>query len=95
MFSKMQDEPLSLARLIEHASTSLGDATVTTWTGDAPRTITFAQLAQEASRLANALRLLGVREGDRVATFVWNNTEHQVAYTGVPAMGRSRRPRPA
>jgi fatty-acyl-CoA synthase len=87
MFSTMQDEPLSLARLLEYASTFQGDATVTTWAGDAARTITFAQLGEEAARLANALRLLGVREGDRVATFMWNNTEHQVAYTGVPAMG--------
>ena len=87
MFSTMQDEPLSLARLLEYASTFQGDATVTTWTGDTARTITFAQLGEEAARLANALRLLGIREGDRVATFMWNNTEHQVAYTAVPAMG--------
>ena len=87
MFSTMQDEPLSLATLLRYASTFQSDATVSTWTGDGIRSITFGEVGEQAARLANALRGLGVGVGDRVATFMWNNSEHQVAYIGVPAMG--------
>jgi len=87
MFSTMQDEPLSLATLLRYASTFQSDATVSTWTGEGIRSVTFGEVGEQAARLANALRGLGVGVGDRVATFMWNNSEHQVAYIGVPAMG--------
>lgn len=87
MLSTMQDEPLSLTTLLRYASTFLGDSTVSTWTGTGVRTITYRELGAEAARLANALTGLGIGRGDRVATFMWNNNEHMVAYIGVPAMG--------
>ena len=47
----------------------------------------YAQVAERADRLAGALRALGIDEGDRVATFMWNSQEHYEAYMGVPSMG--------
>jgi fatty-acyl-CoA synthase len=44
-------------------------------------------VAQNAGRLAGALARLGIKPGDPVATFCWNNTEHLEAYFGVPSMG--------
>ncbi len=38
-------------------------------------------------QLASGLARLGVREGDRVATFAWNTQEHQETYLAVPCMG--------
>ncbi|RDI61286.1 long-chain fatty acid--CoA ligase [Nocardia pseudobrasiliensis] len=87
MWSTMQDEQLSLATLLRYAATFQGDSTVSTWTGDGVRTMTYRELGAEAARLAHALRGLGVGEGDRVATFMWNNNEHTVVYMAVPAMG--------
>ncbi|WP_216912079.1 long-chain fatty acid--CoA ligase [Nocardia noduli] len=87
MLSTMQDEPLSLATLLKYASTFQGDSTVSTWTGTGVRTMTYRELGAEAARLANALRGLGIGVGDRVATFMWNNNEHMVAYIAAPAMG--------
>ncbi|MEV6279347.1 long-chain fatty acid--CoA ligase [Nocardia sp. NPDC051832] len=87
MLSTMQDEQLSLATLLNYASTFQGDSTVSTWTGDGLRTLTYRELGAEAARLANALRGLGIGVGDRVGTFMWNNNEHMVAYVAVPAMG--------
>ncbi|WP_280385853.1 long-chain fatty acid--CoA ligase [Nocardia wallacei] len=87
MLSTMQDEQLSLATLLRYATTFHGDATVSTWTGDGVRTTTYRELGVECARLANALRGLGIGEGDRVGTFMWNNTEHMAAYAAVPAMG--------
>ncbi|MGY2063654.1 AMP-binding protein, partial [Nocardia gipuzkoensis] len=87
MWSTMQDEQLSLATLLRYAATFQGDSTVSTWTGDGVRTMTYRELGAESARLAHALRGLGVGEGDRVATFMWNNNEHTVVYMAVPAMG--------
>lgn len=83
MLSTMQDEQLSLATLLRYATTFHGDATVSTWTGDGVRTTTFRELGVQCARLANALRGLGIGEGDRVGTFMWNNTEHMAAYATV------------
>ncbi len=47
----------------------------------------YAQVAERADRLAGALRALGIDEGDRVATFMWNSQEHYEAYMGIPSMG--------
>ncbi|MFC7752067.1 fatty acid--CoA ligase [Tsukamurella soli] len=87
MQSTMQDEQMSLATLLEYGTGWHGDATVATWSDTGTRRITFSDLGREAARLANALRSLGVKPGDRVATFMWNNTEHMTAYAGIPAMG--------
>ncbi|GAB0107682.1 long-chain fatty acid--CoA ligase [Nocardia sp. JMUB6875] len=87
MLSTMQDEQLSLATLLRYASTFQGDSHVSTWTGDGVRTQTYREIGQDAARLANALRDLGIGVGDRVGTFMWNNNEHMVAYIAVPAMG--------
>ncbi|WP_433208030.1 long-chain fatty acid--CoA ligase [Nocardia sp. CA-107356] len=87
MPSTMQDEPLSLATLLRYATTVHADATVRTWTGSASRVLTYRELGAQAARLAHALTALGIERGDRVATFMWNNNEHLIAYCAVPAMG--------
>src|SRR5205823_6152342 len=51
------------------------------------RRSSYAEVGREAARLAHALRGLGITGDQRVGTFMWNNTEHLVAYLAVPAMG--------
>ncbi len=87
MRSTMMDTPLSLATLLRHAERVHGGATVTTATEHGSRKATFRECARRASRLAHALRGLGVVSDERVATFMWNNQEHLEAYMAVPAMG--------
>jgi fatty-acyl-CoA synthase len=87
MLGTMQDGQLSIANLLRHGSRSHATAEVVTWTGAEPRRSTYADVGREAARLAHALRGLGVTSDQRVATFMWNNTEHLVAYLAVPAMG--------
>ncbi|CAM3737610.1 long-chain fatty acid--CoA ligase [Smaragdicoccus niigatensis] len=87
MLSTMQDEQLSLATLLKYASTFHSKAVVATWTGTGVRTMSYGEMGTQAAQLANALQSLGVQEGDRVATFMWNNNEHMVAYAAIPAMG--------
>ncbi|MCC3654333.1 long-chain fatty acid--CoA ligase [Streptomyces sp. S07_1.15] len=89
--STMQDVPLLIRRLLEngmnlHGSSEVITATATA-TGTGTRSATYAQVGRDSARLAHALSGLGVQEGDRVATFMWNNQEHLEAYLAVPAMG--------
>jgi len=85
--STMQDGPLSIGSLMRYGTTAYGASTVSTWTGDGSRRITYAELGRRCSQLAHALRRLGVTGDQRVATFQWNNQEHLEAYLAVPAMG--------
>jgi fatty-acyl-CoA synthase len=47
----------------------------------------YGDWAGRVDRLAAALTGLGVRRGDRVATFGWNSHRHFEAYFAVPCMG--------
>lgn len=89
MLSTMQDVPLTVTRILVHGALVHGDATVTTWTGDGePRRRTFREIGTRSVRLAHALREeLGVVGDQRVATLMWNNSDHVEAYLAVPAMG--------
>ncbi|SDZ38821.1 fatty-acyl-CoA synthase [Micromonospora pattaloongensis] len=84
----MMDAPLQISRILEHGSTVHAAAEVVTWTGAQPRRMTYAEVGAAAARLAHALRDdLGVVGDQRVATFMWNNAEHLIAYFAVPSMG--------
>ncbi|MEW1637400.1 long-chain fatty acid--CoA ligase [Streptomyces sp. NPDC093801] len=89
MLSTMQDVPLLISRILAHGSTIHGDSQVTTWTGEAePHRRSFAEIGVRAARLAHALRDgLGVQQDERVATLMWNNSEHVEAYFAIPSMG--------
>jgi fatty-acyl-CoA synthase len=87
MKSTMQDYPLTVTSLYRRGRDIFGDSQVVTLQGHDSRRARFASVAERAERLAAALRRLGVREGDRVGTFSWNNQEHQEAYLAVPCMG--------
>ena len=85
--STMQDWPLTMTALFRHGGQVYRDSQVVTWEGDAARRASFETIADRAERLASALDRLGVKRGDRVATFSWNTQEHLEAYLAVPAMG--------
>lgn len=83
----MQEAPLLIRDILRHGRTVHRHSTVTTVTAEGSFTSTFAEVADRADQLANALTALGVRQGDRVGTFCWNNQTHLEAYLAVPAMG--------
>ncbi len=88
MQSTMQDVPLTIGFLLRHGLTTYGTSKVVTCMGaDGTRETTYTEIGQQAAQLANALTELGIADGDRVATFEWNNAEHLVAYLAVPSMG--------
>jgi fatty-acyl-CoA synthase len=87
MDSTMQDFPLTISGIMRYACNVHGDRTVTTATGDGYRHLTYRELGEQAARLANALRRIGITGDQRVATFMWNNAEHLTAYLAIPSMG--------
>jgi fatty-acyl-CoA synthase len=87
MRSTMMDFPLTLRHIFEHGRALYADSEVVTSEAGGARHVEFMTLANRAEQLAAALRRLGVEPGDRVATFAWNNQEHQEAYFAIPCMG--------
>jgi fatty-acyl-CoA synthase len=87
MHSTMMDFPLTVRHIFEHGRALYGDSEVVTSEADGARRIEFGALADRAGQLAAGLRHLGVEPGDRVATFGWNNQQHQEAYFAIPCMG--------
>jgi len=85
--STMQEHPLTITDILRHGATVYADSLVHTWEGDSHRTATYAEVAIRAARVAGALTALGIEQGDRVGTFLWNTQEHLEVYLGVPAMG--------
>jgi fatty-acyl-CoA synthase len=81
------DHPMTLQLVLERMRRIYADSEVV-GVRDGERTrATHAELAERADRLCNALEELGVKPGDRVATFAWNTQEHLEAYLAVPCMG--------
>jgi fatty-acyl-CoA synthase len=87
MQSTMEPFPLTIAAIFRHGRAVCGASEVATLTADTIRRSRFSEVAARVDRLAAALSRLGVRPGDRVATFAWNSQEHLEAYLAVPSMG--------
>ena len=87
MESTMQDAPLMIRDILRHGRFVHQHATVTTITDEGFTTATFAEVANRVDQLAAALTKLGVKSGDRVGTFCWNNQSHLEAYLAIPSMG--------
>ncbi len=87
MRSTMMEAPLLIRDILRHGQLVHGDSRVITVEEGGYRTATFTEVAGRAERLASALSALGVRAGDRVGTFCWNNQGHLEAYLAIPTMG--------
>ena len=83
----MQDVPLTLQMVLERAGSLSAAKTVATKTADGVHRRTYGEVVERVARLAAALHDLGVRPGDRVATFAWNSSRHLELYLAVPCMG--------
>jgi acyl-CoA synthetase (AMP-forming)/AMP-acid ligase II len=83
----MMDYPLLVRHIAERAATVFGGREVVSRTQDSVERTTYAAVVERARRLASALSDLGIRPGDRVATFGWNSARHLELYLAVPGMG--------
>jgi len=85
----MQDDPLNLAQVLEHAARFHGEVEVVTRRveDDAIVRSTYADVLRRTKQLARALVKLGVKIGDRVATLAWNTQRHLEAWYAVAGQG--------
>ena len=83
----MDDYPLTLTRLLERARKYFPHKKVLTKTKDGYFAYTYEDFYERVQRLARALTEMGVKEGDRVASFAWNSHRHLELYFAVPAIG--------
>jgi fatty-acyl-CoA synthase len=88
MLGLMQNWSLTVDKILDHAKAWHGDREIVSRSVEGPivRT-TYAEVHTRAKRLSNALKGLGVRPGDRVATLAWNTARHIEAWYGIMGIG--------
>src|SRR5215475_6445109 len=88
MFGLMQDRPLLIQQLIEHAALNHGDTEIVSRRveGDIHR-YTYRDARVRAKKVAEALLALGIKPGDRIGTLAWNGYRHFELYYGISGMG--------
>jgi len=83
----MMDYPLTITHFLERARRLYPRKEIVSKMPGGMHRYTYADFYARVMRLANALEQLGVRKGDRVATFAWNHYRHLELYFAVPCMG--------
>ena len=89
MLGLMQNWPLTVDRILDHANSAFPSREVVTRAiedGELKRT-TYANVAARAKQVTNALRERSIAMGDRVATLAWNTDRHIEAWYGAMGMG--------
>jgi len=88
MQSTMMDVPLSLNHLLERAGRLFhGNEVVSRLPDKSLRRHSYGEFYRRTRALGCALRRLGLKKGDRVATLCWNHHAHLECYFGIPAAG--------
>ena len=84
----MQDWPLLIHRVIDHAAIQHARREVVSRSVEGPIHRTpYAELRRRALRVAKRLAADGIRQGDRVATLAWNTWRHLEGWYGVTGLG--------
>jgi fatty-acyl-CoA synthase len=84
----MQDWPLLLHRVIDHAAIQHGGREVVTRSIEGPMHRTnYADIRGRALRVAKRLEKDGIKLGDRVGTLAWNTWRHLEAWYGITGIG--------
>jgi fatty-acyl-CoA synthase len=84
----MMNYPLTLTHFFERSRRLFARKTIATRVPGRPMfRYTYADFAERTMRLAGALPALGIRRGDRVATFAWNSHRHLELYWAAPLSG--------
>ncbi|WP_188516588.1 long-chain-fatty-acid--CoA ligase [Alsobacter metallidurans] len=84
----MQDWPLLISRVIDHAAREHGDREVISRSVEGPmHRITYREVRARALQCAQRLERDGVKLGDRVATLAWNTWRHLECWYGITGVG--------
>ncbi len=88
MLGLMQDWPLTVDKILDHAHSWFPKREVVTRSIEGPisRT-TYGNIWRRAKQVTNALQERGIGLGDRVATLAWNTERHMETWYGAMGMG--------
>jgi acyl-CoA synthetase (AMP-forming)/AMP-acid ligase II len=89
MLGLMQDWPLLLHRIIDHAAVQHGTREVVSRAVEdgALRRRSYVEIRSRALKVAKRLQREGVALGDRVATLAWNTDRHLELWYGISGIG--------
>jgi acyl-CoA synthetase (AMP-forming)/AMP-acid ligase II len=88
MLGLMQDWPLRIHRIIDHAARYHGQRAIVSRSVEGPmHRTTYAEVRLRSLQLAKRLAREGVASGDRVATLAWNTWRHLEAWYGITGAG--------
>ena len=88
MLGNMINSQLLISGLIEHAEKYHADTELVSRTVEGPiHRYTLSDAAKRSRKLANALKRLGIKEGECVGTLAWNTFRHFELYFGVSGIG--------
>ncbi len=89
MLGLMQNYPLLISSLIDHAERHHAEGEVVTRRSDGTlHRYTWRDVARRSHQLAHAIDVAGLSFSDRVATLAWNGYRHLELYAGVSSSGR-------
>jgi acyl-CoA synthetase (AMP-forming)/AMP-acid ligase II len=83
----MQQTPLLLSRILGRGAQLDPNEEVVTLLHNGTHRQTLKTTWDRANQLAGALNAHGIKVGDRVASFMWNNYRHLELYQAIPSMG--------
>ncbi len=83
----MSQTPLLLSRILGRGAQLDPNEEIVTLMANSTHRQTLKATWDRANQLAAALQAHGIKEGDRVASFMWNNYRHLELYQAVPSMG--------
>ncbi|MGA9574167.1 MAG: long-chain-fatty-acid--CoA ligase [Lysobacterales bacterium] len=88
MLGLMQDYPLLVQTILDHAALNHGEREMVTRSVEGPiRRINYSDLRIRALRVAKALQKEGMVLGDRIATMAWNTDRHVEVWYGIMGLG--------
>ncbi|MNU29965.1 Long-chain-fatty-acid--CoA ligase [compost metagenome] len=88
MLGLMQDWPLTVDKILDHAKNWHPNREVVTRSVEGPiERTTYGAIHGRAKRVSNALKAWGVHPGDRVATLAWNTADHIETWYGIMGIG--------
>jgi fatty-acyl-CoA synthase len=88
MLGLMQDWPLLIHRIIDHAATYHAGRRIISRSIEGPiHTTTYADVRNRAKKVAQRLARDGIKPGDRVATLAWNTWRHLESWYGIVGIG--------
>ncbi len=83
----MQKTPLLMSRILGRGAQLDPNEEIVTLLENGTHRQTLRTTWDRANQLAGALKEHGIKVGDRVASFMWNNYRHLELYQAVPSMG--------